>query len=197
MIIDQSDDTYYVDEECCCKLTIIVEEEDLRPFVGTTPGHIGIGVENEFFDLGGAGGQKKNVPAVPWWMSSRPTVDKAVRGLSRTSSGEYVTIFELWAQLDECARIKQWWEEKFKDPGNYHFITNSCVTSVGDSLKAGGVATYQSMPNMLYPTDILKFLLSRAVNTCGPNKGRPPELKFQNFGKSPYVPSFQTSGYGK
>jgi len=178
MIDGPGGEPYYIDKECCCKLTVIVEYENYWG-APSSPGHAGVGVDGKFYDLGGAGGEKKNVPATPWWMAFYPDVSKVIAGLPNVSSGQLVVAFEMFVEKEKCDRINNYWTGLLSNPGQYHFLANSCVTSTTNSLQAGGILP--NGPGVITASDLAGWVDRIGNHTCGPRKGEAADIKYFDF----------------
>ena len=113
----------------------------------------------------------------PWWDQMFPGGDAdlsdVVGDIDNLAHGLKVYEVTITANPSECADIKQYWQKLYSNPGRYRFYGRQCTTTVCQSLKKSGLLRVR----VLKPSSLLKVLQQKAVHTCGPDKGKPANVK--------------------
>ena len=147
-------------------------------------GHVGIGLEEEFYDFGPAPTERLSIDMVKegvtgdqWWDDDEKITKDGDADLSEVL--DYIEenvsnkVYKVTAQVTEkeYEKIKNYWEDLYANLSLYSLTGNQCTTTVGDSLVAAGLLRRpQSL--RLSPRSLLIYLKGFLKNTVGPNQGK-------------------------
>jgi RHS repeat-associated protein len=160
-------------------------------------GHSGMGINDEYYDYGPAmsvnyltaltgvpGSQWWDDPVFPVWNTNvvqspddimlSDIVDNSDEVFARDPfgpEGESADMFkvEIAVTSAEAGRARDYWRNKYQEPGRYTVFGSQCSTTVMHSLEQAGV--YHRPFLTLSPMGLLKSLHS-TTHTCGPNRGQ-------------------------
>jgi RHS repeat-associated protein len=184
MLIEQNGQEYEVGEECCTTLTIIVE------FSGSgikNVGHTGVGIDNDYFDMGPANqvGFFGTTGAISWWsnpatkgIGDLPGILNQIKTLLTPNGGAIFTVEVPKGQGDT---IWEYWQSVYTAMAdgqvNYSVYNGSdCTTTVGYGLEGiAGIPQFSISP-WEDPDGFAQLLANKLVNTCGPNRGQPADF---------------------
>ncbi|MGA1824389.1 MAG: RHS repeat domain-containing protein, partial [bacterium] len=169
---------------CCCKVTIIIKvpsgTESRKKSRKGLSGHIGIAIDNEYYDYGpqpGRGASLFGSPGRPWWDLMAPTsdadLDYILKNIDQFAHGLDVYKAEIEAKQEECDKLKKYWNNLYKDPGTYRFYARQCTTTVARSLEEAEIIGACSA---VKPTTMLEQAKKNIKHTCGKNKGETADV---------------------
>ena len=111
-------------------------------------GHTGVGVGNGFYDFGPNSEGKKgsNLNLINWSVDGGPCWDRNELDLDDVQDNIHyiahdhdVIQVEIAVCLDKAESLRDWWEDKYDDPGSYTLQGSQCTSTVCDSLQDSGI----------------------------------------------------------
>jgi RHS repeat-associated protein len=187
-LIAQKPKTWYEQlpslEKDATRITIVVE-------VGMTTdiGHTGIGIDDRYYDYGPAGAKSvtgwvtqrdylqplSGKPGGPYWDNMKrfkgdASLKDILDNLKDLSDPENYSIFlaVVMVPKNRGMQIERSWKELYKNPGNYHFLTKNCTSTVAWDLWKSDVISSPAVT----PRHLLR-LLRKGKHTGGQLKGLP------------------------
>jgi hypothetical protein len=156
----------------CCTVTLIVDNGNYAsgPDYGRHHdfGHAGVGIEGDFYDFGP--GQNGDLlfgsPGGPWWRAGYPLLKSILADPDGISIGNIVYKAEIYVCKEQCERLRDYWNDLYKQKPAYDLLGLNCTTAVSRGLDRAGVC--KQRPGGIGVSSLMEYPW---VHTCGPSKG--------------------------
>jgi hypothetical protein len=170
----------------CEVVTIIINlgHSCLKDTVFRFIGHTGIAIGEDYYDYGPDGDVDPYVavPGIPWWDDPVTTIlTDILDDMDTLATDDGVALdvlkIEICAKVPHCGKLREWWEDKYSNLGNFCIPGTHCTSAVIWSIEDSTGHAKQEKWGGMAPEFYLQHISEHYTHGCGSNAGKPVKIE--------------------